>query len=353
MEYLNGNRIQEKRNIFFELHTDAPTAPLPTLNYAVLAVLFSAMKSGRTIVVDGPVSRRFLENIEEFQQVFASWTPERYRVVDIVAQKEVDDLPEERKDAAVCAFSGGVDASFTVYRHLFKRPGKFHQNLRTAVLVHGWDIAVEQSEAFKRATDASRRMLDGTGIGIATMRTNGRKLLPRWSQNFGAGLGSILHQFAGNHDCGLIGSDEPYSDLVLPLGSNPISNPLMSSGSFRILTDGCRCTRSEKIAHIADWQRATDNIRVCWEGPTTGANCCKCEKCIRTIMNFRALGVSRPGAFPADVRDEQIRGMRALSPVQLTFMTDILRTARKNGVQGTWVGEVEELVRRHNTQKAS
>lgn len=93
------------------------------------------------------------------------------------------------------------------------------------------------------------------------------------------------------HTDGLIASSEPYSSLLLPWGSNPITDRLMSSDSFSIVHDAAAVTRNQKVRAISTWKEATRSIRVCWQGEHMDRNCGRCEKCIRTILNFRVMGL--------------------------------------------------------------
>ncbi len=70
------------------------------------------MRWKRSIHVEGPVSWRLMQNLEEFQMAFAAWF-DRFHVVDLTAQSEVRSTKKEG-DRAVVAFSGGVDACFSV-----------------------------------------------------------------------------------------------------------------------------------------------------------------------------------------------------------------------------------------------
>ena len=55
-------------------------------------------------------------------------------------------------------------------------------------------------------------------------------------------------------------------------------------------------TRTEKVATIGALAAVRDHIRVCWEGDRHGRNCGRCEKCVRTKLNFLAAGY---GTVPA------------------------------------------------------
>jgi hypothetical protein len=318
---------------------------LSRLDSVAIALVHRAMAERRDLVLHGPVSRRLLENLEEFQMAWASWKPEAYRPVEIRAEREEADQPAELGQPAIAAFSGGVDASFTVWRHHKGAPGRYHRRLGAAVLVQGFDIPLGAQGMFAVACDGARAMLDELGVPLLVLKTNLQQFLPHWEMNFGAGVAACLHQFAEEYAFGLIASDEPYSQLVLPWGSNPITTPLLSSRSFEIVYDGTGYTRTERAMHLAGWEGAMRHLRVCWEGPRTGRNCCRCEKCIRTILNFRAAGVPKPAAFEQDVTDEQIRGMRLRNPAQYKLLKEILDFARARGGAAPWLAALEDALR--------
>lgn len=304
------------------------------------------MRGGRDIHIDAPVSKSLLDNLEEFQWAFSMWLPQ-LKAVDIFAQSEVTSAPTSPADDAICTFSGGVDASFTAYRHIFKKPGKRHRNLKTAMLVHGFDIPVGNEEAFSKAVASAEKILEGTGVTIATVKTNLKPLLGfSWEQTFVAALAACLHQFSAGHRVALIGSGEPYRDVIYPWGSNPTTNPLLGSDYMQMLTDGQGFTRTQKVGHVAQWPAARDNIRVCWEGPITGRNCGKCEKCIRTLLNFKAVRAPLSKAFASDVTDEQIGRLRVRSKLQMTYLEDVHQIAKANGITESWVAELKELIDR-------
>ncbi len=343
-EYFDGDRQVAKKDAFFELTCPNAGQSLPTFDWALLSVLFGAMRWKRTIRVEGPVSRRLMQNLEDFQMAFSAWF-DHFTAVELTAQSEITSPGKKDGDRAVIAFSGGVDACFSAYRHIFKRPGVRHWNLQTAMLVHGFDLPLDKPEAFQIAYDGAQRILADTGVNLAVMRTNVRALLPQgWSYTYVSVLAACLHQFGYEHAVGLIGSDEPYQHLVLPWGSNPVTNPLLSSDAFEIVTDATGYTRTEKVRHVANWPAALNDLRVCWQGPKTGKNCGRCEKCVRTILNFRAVGAKLPPAFASDIDDTQIAQIACKNEIQRTFLKDILKTARESGIRDSWVEALASAV---------
>ena len=87
----------------------------------LLATLLPAMQMRAAIHVHGSVSHELLANLTELQYVWNKWLPERYFLIDI----KVDRIREQdgHIDGAIAAFSGGVDAQFTAYRHATGRAG--------------------------------------------------------------------------------------------------------------------------------------------------------------------------------------------------------------------------------------
>lgn len=323
--------------------------PSPSMNSAVIATIFRAMTTGSDIVAHGSVSRTLLENIEDFQDAWSAWMPQ-YRKVSISADKEMAD-PSTGMRRSIVAFSGGVDATFSLWRHARSQTPHM-TDVKTALLVHGFDIPLHRTTEFKVATDSARRIADAAGVHLVTVETNIRSigLAERWPYTYVPALSSCLHLFDDRHDVGIIGSDEPYVALIIPWGSNPITNPLLSSGRFHIKYDSGGFTRTQKVKALATWSPALENLRVCWQGPKTGKNCGRCEKCIRTILNFKAVGAAKPACFEADATPEMIRSVNLANKIQRSFMQDILDEAKSNGVTGAWVDAVGALLQKGSSK---
>lgn len=253
------------------------------------------MKLGVDLHVHGSVSRTLLQGLSEWQQAWSRWRPDLYRLIDISADEIRDDVPTGEN--AIAAFSGGVDAAYTVHRHVTGAAGWQTAPLRAALLVHGFDIPLADTGAFERATARAERMLDGLGLELVTVATNVQRLPVSWEDNFAAAVASVAHLLSPEFSIGLIGSSEPYNRLVLPWGSNPITDPLLSAGLMRIRHDGAGASRTDKVRSLATWPAAVENLRVCWQGEQLDRNCGQCEKCQRTLLNFELAGISSPACF--------------------------------------------------------
>lgn len=159
-----------------------------------------------------------------------------------------------------------------------------------------------------------------------------------------AGIASCMVWYQKSFSIGLVGSSQPYHTLALPWGSNPITDRMLSTDSFQLIHDGAGYSRTEKVREIAEWPEVQNYLRVCWEGQELDRNCGRCEKCVRTVLNFRALGLARPACLPFDVTDAQILSLKGMHPALLGEFISILATAKNSGINESWVRALEHCV---------
>ena len=322
-------------SVFYRITGEILPPPLEAYDFAVIAGLYVAMREGRPIHVEGPVSAALLRNVDEFQEIWSLWQP-KYRRVPITADHIV---PTEGSDArrGVFAVSGGVDGTYALLKH---HAG--HAGIRTvrpvcAMLAHGFDIPLREQLAFDHARDRIAAMASPLGIPLSVVETNWRDVLGRdWGMDCQATLASCLMQFRGLANVGICGAAEDYANIIVPLGCNPVTNHLLSGGGFDIVTEGGCVTRTERVRFLCDYPEIASNLRVCWEGPFTGGNCGHCEKCIRTKLNFMAVG-SAPLCFDRPPTFAEILSLRTRDPIQIHFLREILQTAAANGMTEIWM----------------
>ena len=334
--------------VWWRISDDALPSPLRRHDLAVVALLFVAMREGCDLHVAGPVSWSLLARLEEFQAAWTKWQPRRYRRVAISADEVVMPAPVPGL-RAVALFSGGVDSTFTVWRHRNGAAGHASRDIVTAIMIHGFDIPLSAEAAFERAASAARNALGSVDLPLTCVKTNWRSICADWEMEFAAGLAACLRQWQGDGDAGLIGADDHYGALVTPWGSNPITNPLLSSDDFELVFDGGGFTRAEKIAAIAGWRPGVENLRVCWEGPATGENCGVCEKCLRTKLNFMAAGKPLPQSLAGEPTVAQVLRIRARSESQLVELPPIVAAARARGIKAPWLFALSCITLREQT----
>jgi hypothetical protein len=320
--------------LFYEISGDILPPPLEVHDFAVVAALFAAMREGRPIHIDGPVTATLLRNLEEFQEAWALWRSS-FRRVSITAD-QILPVQQPASRRGVFAVSGGVDGTFALLRH---HGG--HAGLRTArpvcaTVVHGFDIPLRAQRAFEHAHRSISDVTNALGIPLAIVRTNWRELFStEWNMEYHIALAACLFQFRGLANVGVSGACEDYGHLVLPWGSNPVTNNLLAGGGFDLHTEGGGFTRTQRVRLICDYPEVAARLRVCWEGPITGGNCGHCEKCIRTKLNFMANGFE-PLCFDDRPTQLEILRLTTRNAAQLALLKELVASAKKNGVTDRW-----------------
>jgi hypothetical protein len=326
-------------DIYFDFVGESFPEPF-VLDGFVNAVIFYAMGSGQDIRVDGRMTRAALLNLATFQEAWCRWRPGVYKPVRIEPQSLVDD-PPRAPPRSIAAFSGGADAIFTALRHA----GDPYA-LDSVLLVHGFDVPTDRPDQFDRLLERQRPFLDHLKLRPRIVRTNIAELrFQDWLDSFLAQLSCCLHSFSHEFRFGLTGGGEPYDALVLPWGQNPCTDYLLSGDGFSIVHDGAAFSRTEKIAAIARDPIATRAIKVCWEAPDLSTNCGVCEKCVRTRLNFKAVGIDNPSCFDGELTPQQIRRIRFSNESQRAGFRSILAYAESQALQGEWLEAMHECLR--------
>jgi len=347
---LVGDRGARPVEIFHEFDRIVPlTAETPWDGHVFGALLYAA-SCGKPLVVHGPVSRSALRNMHELLLVWSRWKRNRYTRIDVIPDRVVDLQPPPGEGATIAAFSGGADATFTALRHapaLGAADDPTRYPLKSLLMVHGFDVDLHNYDAFARLVARVQPLVDALKLDLRTLRTNSRDLrLQDWDDSCGLELASCLHMYAGEFKFGLRASGEPYDALVLPWGSSPVTDHLMSGDLFGLVHDGAGFSRTEKIAALLKYPLACTTLKVCWAGTDQSQNCGRCEKCIRTRLNFLAAGATgRPPCFPEDLNLDHIRLVPLNNAIQVKEMQGVLEHAARNSVSGPWVSMLEERLK--------
>ncbi|AFZ55623.1 hypothetical protein H6G54_22570 [Anabaena cylindrica FACHB-243] len=313
----------------------------------VVATILMAMNQSTDLIVHGEVSPSLLQNLTEFQAAWNSWLPNNYSLINIIADVEKEQINNQSSDQVIAAFSGGVDSCFTMFRHRTGSCGRWQRNLTAGLMVHGFDIPLSQKEIFDSTAQRSKIMLSSLGVELIPLATNFRQVIKvKWTDTFATALGSCVRLLQRGFQASLIPSSFPYNALSFPYGSNPVTDNLLSSNTFKIIHDGAAFSRLDKIREIVNWPEALEHIRVCWQGSQKDRNCCCCEKCVRTILNFRILGIDLPPCFEQDVTDNQILRLQVEAGGQLDALERTLKAAKKAGISKSWVNATEICIKR-------
>lgn len=317
------------------------TFPEPhVLDGFVNAIIFYAMGSKQDIIVDGQMTRSSLLNLATFQEAWCRWRPDLYQRIRI-DPLSITDEPPRAQAQSIAAFSGGADAIFTALRHAGDQFA-----LNSVMLVHGFDIPLNRPDQFSRLVERVQPFLHRLNLRPRIVRTNIAELrIQSWLDSFMAQISCCLHAYSHEFRYGLTGGGEPYDELVLPWGQNPCTDYLLSGDCLSIVHDGAAFSRTEKIAIIGRDPVATKAIKVCWDAPDLSTNCGICEKCVRTRLNFKAVGIENPPCFAGEITPDQIRRIRFSNDSQRAGFRSILDYADRHALSGDWLDAMKECLR--------
>ena len=154
--YLNGLIRRSCKIILSEnksveeklLYIDLPNALSMTLraddcNAYLMMILLVAMSKNYDIHIGGSVDSILLTNLTEYMRAWSLWMPSTYGVVKIIPD-EIN-TSQFSPHAVATAFSGGLDASFTVWDYIHSQHSPA---LKFGVMVHGFDIPLFNTKGF-------------------------------------------------------------------------------------------------------------------------------------------------------------------------------------------------------------
>jgi hypothetical protein len=344
-----NNVADESRHtveIFYDLIGDT-RAPEPyLLDGFVCGIVLYAMRLGQNIEVRGRMSRDCLRNLDEFQSAWCLWKPSVYKKVSVRPDELIAYV--EQKGDAIAAFSGGVDSTFTLVRHSNDRLGPAGYPLKKAMLVHGFDVPLSEPAQFDALKERVSPLVKELGFELCTIATNSKDLfLQDWADSFISQLAACIHNYSHEFSYGLVAAANAYNAIVLPWGSTAATDHLLSGSALRVVHEGAGYSRTQKVEELAKFPTAMKTLKSCWEGKETFKNCGRCEKCIRTLLNFKAVGVSDPACFDAPLDIALINSIHISNDAQFAELKSIVAYATAKNLHGDWLDALKARVRRY------
>ncbi|MEZ5756873.1 MAG: hypothetical protein R3D86_01480 [Emcibacteraceae bacterium] len=258
-----------------------------TGNPWLAALLPMAATINEDLEISLPVDQRLLDGANDIMRFWHSWDKGTF-IVKLKADNIAKAGDKNSKEAA-SFFSSGVDAFYTAYN----KPRSSNK-----ILIHGFDLSVSKEAEFEAHLNRISGVVEKLGEELVFVKTNIRQT--RWKQtrwqaiSHGAALASIALLFEKHFSEIFIPSSMgDYSDLYC-WGSHPLTDPLFSTSTTNIITDGDGLSRLDKIKFLAGYDYALRHLHVCIRGKDgTGqdeVNCSHCEKCYRTMIALELAG---------------------------------------------------------------
>jgi hypothetical protein len=322
-------RVDEPRrtaHLVYESADPLWDAPPATHDFIAVALAQYASATGEPLLVLGPVTRQQLENLDEYVRIWSGWRPDLYRRVDITADEECE-ATTSPPTPAVMAFSGGVDAGFALAAHTAGKLGRLSRPIGRGVLVGGWDLRHGDDSGLARARASAQRSLAHFGAETSVVTTNWKQeYCAAWFMSFNAGVTAVLHTLSGRHSCAVYATDHSYAEELRmgPYGSHLAINHLLGHPGFPVVSTGGTHPRAERLAFLATHPVLLEGLRVCYQPHAEGGNCGRCEKCVRTQLEMRAVGVDPGAAFPTRMTLEDLERAEPHRPAVLLHYDDVL-----------------------------
>jgi hypothetical protein len=307
--------------LFFEIDADnANTLNLNPHAFLVAAAVPAQHYGERRVSIDGEICPELKANLEEALAVIRFWYYRNQNraplKIEARAARRAPAAPPRNRSGFF--FSGGID-SFATLRanHLQNKPGDA-MFITDGILVFG--LEQDNPALFQHVVSSLSGVSKDSGIHFIPVYTNVYLVYRRedaeiryhfWGFEFGGcALAAVAHAFSGYlanmsiaSTCGLVN--------LSPWGSHPVLDPLYSSCDMRIRHDGITLTRLEKTRLVAKWDTALGHLRVCncfKKYTQYQLNCCRCEKCVRTMLTLAALDkLGSTPSFPAQLNPDLVR----------------------------------------------
>lgn len=196
-------------------------------------------------------------------------------------------------------YSAGVDSVQTLISHIGEKP--------MLISIWGSDVRVENTEGWKILNKAIFEAAEHFCLQTTIIKSMFREF-----DNEGALDGDYYAQLGDGwwhgvkHGLALLGHVAPLAylyglekmyiaasncpeDSNLKCASNPLIDNCVRYANCCVFHDGFEFSRQKKVRNIVAYasNHKLPKIHVCWE-TQSGENCCKCEKCFRTIAGILA-----------------------------------------------------------------
>jgi len=279
------------------------------------ALLPAAVASGRGLAIDGEVSARLLEQVDQLMGIW-NWQNPYWEPVPVDVTHAWSGRHAGRATGSF--FSGGVDSFHTLLRNHDLERGD--ARISHVICALGFDLNPDNEAMYRIVLARVAEITRALGVALVPLRTNMRDLTDRFAgwqyQQMGAGMAAVGLSLGPLLRRVLIPSGDTalVSTIVAP--SNPLSDPLWSTDGTEFHHDGCEATRLQRIRrYIATSDLALRHLRVCFANVAAGSsqawNCGRCPKCVRTMVLLHVAGaLERCTAF--DERTLDLDRVRSL-----------------------------------------
>ncbi len=296
------------------------------------ALLPIAMALGRPLVVEAPVSEQLLDGCRRIMSLYKSWD-RRLRRVELRAQAA--SARNEDCLAIGSFFTGGVDSFYSLLKNLEREPRE--NRISHLLFIRGYaNCPLDNERLFDGLCGGLEAVAQVLKLQLVVISTNLKSFIPPpaagWDWYAGSMLAAPALCLTAIFRRVIIPSGDTYWTLS-PWGSHPLVDPLWSTERLEFVHDGCEASRSQKLErYVARSRLALQNLRVCDYDQSGLNNCGTCEKCLRTLIGLRALGVEVPqSVFAQPISTHRVGQLDGGHRITRYYLRDNLELLRRHG----------------------
>jgi len=251
----------------------------------------------------GEIDKDYYDNIENIKSGFQKMYP-MLKFNGRISGYPIKSEPTNRNVISAAFFSGGVDAFHTMIRHINEKPA--------LITVWGADVQLTDHDGWEKVRKHIQSVGEEFGLSNIYIKSNFRiaiyenklwKLVKAgkdsWWHGFYCGIGiiglaSVCTYVMGFKNLYVASSFPEFMKGKYTCGSDPTIDNFVNFCGCRTRHDGYEFDRQNKVRELSKYMREKKRalrIRVCWSS-IGGGNCCECEKCYRTIMEFVSEGIN-------------------------------------------------------------
>ncbi len=325
----------------------------------LVACIMPAMRFGeKRIFIDSEICPELKDGLITAMGLICNWF-DYYSgassLVRIETKQQKYIGPSSKPPRAGFLFSGGIDSLATLRANRLHYSPEHPGYIKDGILIYG--LEVYKPEDFENVLNSVSILAKDAGVTLIPVYTNIKDLGPEslkifwedfWIHEFmGATFAAVAHAFSKRLSALSINSCHDIPNLM-PYSSHPLLNPYYSSSDLRIRHEGIHLSRLAKTALVSGWDLALQHLRVCNKSEYYSSemlNCGKCEKCVRTMLAFQALGVlEKTGAFPVNhVSVELVNDAVQLGANTLPLYNEIMELLAEKG-QNDLVRAIEHRI---------
>lgn len=256
----------------------------------VAVLLMTAMREDMDIRCEGPLSRRFLHQMNHYLIPMMSGCMQEYHFITVYA--EASDIVLKCAGAVGTGWTGGVDCMFTYMRH-FDIIDKSYQLSHLLIANNGAMEGKTRETLEKMTRKAEMGFAEETGLKVIDVDTNLQEVL---TESFisveSFRLGAVALALQKLFGVFLISSSMDFARFSF--------EPMLASFYEMVVTDsfvtdctvvysgGGAFSRIRKLKELADFSLAQRYLHPCIYA--LRENCGKCDKCLKTETALYGLG---------------------------------------------------------------